>query len=152
MSGKCFLNIRLNWILVAEPQACRAFLGIGSKYSQPAVSRADFPFLFSPKAWVCEHGKPFPEGTEDAPGRSQGVVGYGDIRPSLCPKEPEAYPALSLFLMLFTCTTAIDLGSSWPTCSKTLGWYIRICDRACGLGKNMVCLSGVLDFRASVYA
>ena len=53
-----------------------------------------------------------PEGTDYAPGRPQGVVGSGDIRPSLRPNEPEAYPALSLFLRLSTCTTPMDLGSS----------------------------------------
>lgn len=48
------------------------------------------------------------EGTEDTPGKPQIVVGYCNIRPSLCPREPKAYPAFSSFLGLSAHTISIS--------------------------------------------
>lgn len=80
------------------------------------------------------------EGTEDTPRRPRGVVGGGDIRPSLCPKELEAYPSFSSFLGLSTCTIS-TCGAADQDASKSLGWNTRICGSVCGLGKNKVFLS-----------
>lgn len=66
-----------------------------------------------------------PEGTEDTPGRPQGVVGGGDIRLSLYPKELEAYPAFSSFLGLSTRTISTCEAADQPASRAldgTQGW------------------------------
>lgn len=54
------------------------------------------------------------ESTEDTPGKPQCVVGYCNIRPRLCPKQPEAYPAFSSFLGLSTRTISISEAAEQP--------------------------------------
>lgn len=70
-----------------------------------------------------------PEGTENTPGKPEGMVGGGNIRPSLCPKVPEAYPVFSSFLELFTCTISACEAADQAS---------RVLDRAQGFGTEPV--------------